>query len=514
MKQGTASWLVWAAPLAVLPFLGKAPAIDEETYLWLGAHLDALRPYDWTRVWPPYDADGYVFAHPPLHLWWMKLWSFVAGLLPAMRALAGLPWIALLGLSVGRLADRTTHHPALAGGAWLASTVVALGLQDTLMIDLPATALVTAAVAAYREGLEDDERWMWGAGLALGLAAVTKYSTLVVWPVIAWHMARRDRWRWEVVGPALGIPLMVEGWLFAAYGRPHVWEVLTRRAEIAAGPWSGRVLGTISRMALLPLSALLLYTNPRSAAAGVAGAILLLGIARPTGVSLSEASFLLVCAALGGMGVARAVHAVAQSPLRRRKGDRGDPLLLGGWVLAGVIGVIVLHNYAAARYLFPVAAPLAILITRSAEERRGGKAALMVSIGLSAAVALAVSLADYRFAAAGVEVGRKVATEAQGGRFAGEWGFRYALEEAGWRRWQPGEALPAGTVVAVADNSSPGAVPTEGWEPVGRVESDDQLPLRVVDIDRRVGLYAETLGVLPLGFGRGPIEGATLWRVK
>lgn len=518
MKHGSARWLAWAAPLAALPFLAKAPVIDEETYLWLGANLDALRPYDWTRIWPPYDADGFVFAHPPLHLWWMRLWSFTQGSLPAVRALAGLPWIVLLGYAVGLLADRATRHPSLAAGAWLASTVVALGLQDSLMIDLPATALVTFAMAAYREGLDDDDRWMLAAGVALGLAAITKYSTVVVWPVLAWHMARRDRWRWQVVAPALAIPLFVEGGLYGLYGRIHLWEVYTRRAEIAAGAPMGRLLGTLVRAGLLPLPALLLYTNPKSSAAGIGGAILVLAIARPTGVTLTEASFLLVCAALGGVAVARAVHAVAQSPLRRRKGDRGDPLLFGGWVLGGILGVIVLHNYAAARYLFPVAAPLALLVTRSAEEHRGGKVALMVSIGVSASLAFAVSLADYRFGAAGVEVGRKAAAEAPpgapGGRFAGEWGFRYAMESAGWTRFRPGEALPPGTVVAVVDNASPGEVPIETWDPVGRVESHDVFPLRVVDAKRNVGLYAETLGVLPLGVGSGPLEGATLYRVR
>lgn len=516
-RHGSARWLAWAAPLAVLPFLGKVPALDEETYLFIGAHADWLRPYDWARAWPPYDSDAYVFAHPPLHLLWMKLLSPLAGTLPALRAVAGLPWAGLLGWSVGRLADRGAQNPGLAAGAWLACAVVLLGLSDTLMIDLPATALATFAMAAYREGQEDGapRGWLWGAGVGLGLAVATKYSMAIVAVPIVAHMARRG-WRLEVLAPAAAVVLGVEGWLWAAYGRPHLWEVWSRRHEIPAGPWDDRLLGTLARAALLPLPALLFWTHPKASAAGFGAAIVALALARPADLSAGAAAGLLVLAGLGAASVARAVHAVARSTHRRRRGDRGDALLLGAWAIAGVLGVFLLHKYASARYLLPVAAPFAILLVRSAEDVAGGKALMRVSIGISGALALALALADVRFAAAGAEVGAAAAAEAgqETGRFAGEWSYRYAMERAGWSRWRPDEALPPGTLVAVADNASPGAVPTAAWEPVGRVESADRFPLRVVDVKRGIGLYAETLGPLPFGLARGPLEGATLYRVR
>lgn len=513
-------WLVAAAVLATLPFLGKAPAIDEEGYLWIAAHLDVLRPYDWVRAWPPYDGDAYAWAHPPLHVLWLKLCSFVApepGVV--LRGLAGLPWIALLAYSVVRLAARTCRHSELAAAMWLASPIVVLGLHDTWMIDLPAVALATFAMAAYREGLVDeDQRWFVASGVALGLAIETKYSMATLVPVLAVHMLRLGPrpWLWVAM---FAVVAGVEGPLWALYGRPHPWEVWVRRHEIDAGPLAGRALGTLVRGALLAIPLVLVRAYPRMLAGGLSLALVAVVGARPVEMPLLTSAVLVGLAGLGGALLVRASFALFRSPLKRRKGDRGDSLLLGGWVVATVLGVVFLHNYASARYLLPAAAPVAFLLTRSGEEVPWGKALLRASVGISAAVALVLAVADYRFAGAGVEVARAALREAgavgaTGGRFAGEWSFRGVMESAGWSRYRPDELLPAGTWVVVAENASAGAIRVEALEPYRHVESVDTFPVRVVDLDAGVGLYAETLGALPFGLGRGPLEAATIYRVR
>ncbi len=563
-------WLVPAALAVAAVALAKAPAIDEESYLWIGAHLNPLRPYDWTRVWAPYDApDAYVYAHPPLHL--LQMWvatPLVEGAgVWAARAIFGLPWVALLAWSVARLCALTTHHPQLAAAAWLSSTVVVLGLQDSLMIDLPATALVTFTVAAYRSALQDGagRRWFPAAGLALGAALATKYSTGAVVPVLAVHLARgaphgdgrrsplADRAAFVVSAAALF--LIVEGWLWAAYGRPHLLEVWGRRGEIAAGGLAERAVGTLSRMALLPIPAALAVSAPAVSAVGAAAGMLTLVAAQPV-LDADRLALLLVLTAAGGALLARGLSAALRGPFRRRKGDRDDALLLGGWLVCGVVGVVFVHNYASARYLLPIAAPAAILIARSAEEVRFGKLALQLGVGVAAVLTLALASADYAYVRAGTAVARMALAEAErlegaasapltrgaavgsvdpggvagGGspppqnppeaplrRFAGEWSFRWAMEPADggrWQRYRPGEELPTGTIVVVADNASPGDVPTDDWEPVSRVESASRFPVRVVDAKRHVSLYAETLGALPFGWARGPIEGATLYRTR
>ncbi len=528
-------WLIAAAVLITLPFLGKAPAIDEEGYLWIAAHLDPLRPYDWTRAWPPYDTDAYAWAHPPLHLLWLAACSALTGPLEAepgwlLRAVAGLPWVALLAFSVARFAARVCHHPGLTAGLWLASPIVVLALHDTWMIDLPAVALATFAMAAYREGLvAQTTAWFVASGLALGLAVETKYSMGVLAPVLAVHMLRLGFRPWLWVAMA-GVVVAVEAPLWALYGRFHPWEVWARRDEIEAGGLAGRTLGTLVRSALLALPLVLVRANPPMLAAGLAMALVAVVGARPTEMPVVTSTSLVVLAGLGATLFVRAAIAVFRSPVKRRRGDRGDPLLLGGWFVASVLGVALLHNYASARYLLPAAAPIALLLTRSGEEVPWGKALLRVSAVLSGVVALALAVADYRFAAAGVEVAEAAVAAvdaaeapvtgnvATGGgavrRFAGEWSFRGAMESAGWARYRPDEVLPAGAWIAVAENESPGSLDTSVLEPHRHVESSDTFALRVVDLAAGIGLYAETLGPLPFGFGRGPLEAATLYRVR
>ena len=507
-------WLVAAAVLVTLPFLGKAPVIDEEGYLWIAAHLDPLRPYDWVRTWPPYAGDAYAWAHPPLHIYWLKLCQAVASGW-ALRAVAGLPWIALLAYSVVRLTTRACHHPGIAAAIWLASPIVVLGLHDTWMIDLPAVALATFAVAAYREGLVDeDERWFVASGLTLGLAIETKYAMAALVPVFAVHMLRlgpRPR-LWLALA---AVVFAVEAPLWAVYGRPHPWEVWVHRGEIASGDLAGRVLGTVARCSLLALPLVLFRARPALLAAGLALALLAVVGARPDEMPVATSVSLVLLAGLGGGVLARAGEAVLKSPTKRRKGDRGDPLLFGAWLLATVLGVVLFHNYASARYLLPAAAPAAILLTRSGEEVPWGKALLRVSAGVTAVVALTLAVADFRYAAATVEVAKAALARApEVGVFAGEWGFRGAMEAAGWARYRADVPPPPGTWVVVAKNASPGAVDLAALEPYDHVASADTFAVRVVDLAVGIGLYAETLGPLPFGLGRGPLESATLYRVR
>jgi 4-amino-4-deoxy-L-arabinose transferase-like glycosyltransferase len=517
-EWSTPWWLVWASFAVLLPFLGKAPVLDEEGYLWVGRHLDLTRPYDWTRIWPPYADNAWSWAHPPLHLVWMKLWSWIEPG-PLSRLVSGAPWIALLAASFARLSSRLCHHPSLAAGLWLASPVVVLGLHDTWMIDLQAVALATAAIAAYREGLIDEERaWFVASGVLLGLAIETKYPMAVLVPVLLVHMTRLGP-RPALLGAMVGVVVLIEVPLALVYGEPHPWAVWTDRSAIEAGALVPRMLGTAARAGLLVAPLILLRTNPLYAGAGLAGAIALVLVARPAEMPIQMSVTLMLAAASGTALLFRAGAATISSPVRRRKGDRGDPLLFGGWFVAVFLGVVFAHNYASARYLLPAAAPAALLLTRSGEEVPWGKVILRVMIGLGAVTSLALAVADYRFAAATVEVARKslAATAEVGaapGRFAGEWGFRGELEAAGWSRYRPDEVLPAGTWVIVADNSSAGVVRLDRLEPIQRVESDDTFPIRVVDIGANVGLYAETLGVLPLGLGEGPLEAATLYQVR
>ncbi|MSQ00927.1 MAG: hypothetical protein EXR71_03415 [Myxococcales bacterium] len=506
-------WLVGTALAIALVALGKELAIDEESYRWLGRIVRFSDPYDWSRAWQGH--DGWLYAHPPIFLWWARLWSPVESL-PLAR-LSGLPWVALWAAASALWMRRTTHHPEVAAVAWLGSTTVVLGLQDTLMIDLPYVALSTLALAAYREGLADPRpRWMLLGGVALGAAIETKYPAALLVPVVALHAWRNRVAVGAYVGPAAAVVLTIEGWLYTQNQAWHPLAVWQSRELIAHGPLPGRVLGTLSRAALLPATAGLVYLRPAHAAVGVALGLAALAWARPPGLALGELLFLLAAAALGGAALSRGVGGLLASPLRRRKGDRGDGLLLGGTVVATFLGVFFLHNYASARYLLPAATPLAILLARAAEEVLHGKRVQLAVSALAGVLAAALALADAQYTAAGhaaalraVDAART--TDTRPGRFLAEWSARAALETAGWRPLGAPAAAVSGETVIVLRNSG-GRVP-DSWEPLAAFPIDG-LPLRVLDVDAQIGLYAETLGALPFGLSARPVETAIVYEVR
>lgn len=491
--------------------LPKPPVVDEESYLWIGAHLDPLHPYDWERVWQ--GSVTYAFAHPPLFLEWMGLVSR-AGVVGARAA--ALPFALLLGWAVGRLAERTCHHAHLGAVTWLLVPTTLLGLQDSLMIDLPAVALVTAAVAIYREHVDDEGPALLFGGVCLGLAIETKYPMAAVVPVLLAH-GLRFGWPRRFWFAAAAVVLAVELPLGWSYGTPHFLAVWSGRTEIAHDSIPERALGVIVRLGLFPLPFALVRNHARLWAVGGAVAIVSLAAVRPEAVSVSAALGLLGFAAAGATLLARATAAVLSPHGRRRKGDRDDALLLGGWVVAVSVSVLVFHNYAASRYLLPAVAPAALLLVRAAEDTPGGKALHRVSIVASAGLGLALVVADWRFARACVEVAERAQAAAREvgevpGQFAGEWGFRWAMEKDGWSRLGAGRAATG--VLVVATNSSPGDVPYGSLEPMRHVESRDTFPLRVVDLESNAGLYAETLGMLPFALGHGPLESATIFVPK
>ncbi len=499
-----------------------APVLDEESYLDIAAQLPWGHPYDWWRPWPPWgagrEADAFVYAHPPLFLWWAKLWSSSGAPVRGVKIAAGLPWALLLGWSVGRLAEVTTRKPWLALAAWLTAPAVLLGLQRGLMPDLMVTALQTYAVVAWleagRAAAEKRGSWLRGAGVALALAALTKYPALMLVPVLLVHgratgLLRRSGGAWVAFAVVF---VGVEGWLALTYGRVHLVEVLTRAGEIPRGPLDGRALGVATRLALgvsvlpvllPPLRRLLLP------AVALAGGLVLLGA--PGGTSTGRLVVLALFAVPGVVAVLAAGREWVSPAAPRADVLPRDGLLLGGWALAVVFGVVVGHNFAAPRYLLPAAAPLALILVRVVDRQPNGRALLWAGAALQGALALVVTTAEHHFFVAGEGVAGALAKQVEApGLYTGEWSFRRRLDRAGWTFLATTTPAP-GDIVAAPVESSPAELPGD-WVEVGR-EAAGHFPVRVVDSAHGVGLYGETIGALPLGWRDGPLEEGILWQV-
>jgi hypothetical protein len=513
--------LAFALALVALLLSAGVPVLDEESYLDIARQLDPARPYDWSRPWQPYGAvpepDAFVYAHPPLFLLWAHLWGraaqFAPGAVAAIKVAMALPWAALLGWSVGRLAERCLSRPWLAVGAYCAAPIVILGVQRGLMPDLMVTALSTFAFVAFVEAVDSvggfSLRWQAMGGIALGAAAATKYPALLLAPALLFFAQERQalgrgRVFWAC---ALGLFLGVELWLFFVYGRVHLLYVLQRADEIARGSLEGRGLGVLARLALAasPIALLLGLRPGLSLGLGALGlGALALGMPEGSGLELilSVGAFALC----GAVALAPLVQGLASpAPDLRRSTLRS----LSCWGLLVIGGVVLGHNFSAPRYLLPAVAPILLVGAAAAEHHARRRALWHLGAALHGLLGLALTVAEHRFFTAGAELAAEVARSMPAATFAGEWSFRHGLSQAGWRFYSG--ALPPGARLVSPTESSPPELPAGLVRE--RVWVAGEGLLRVVDAERGIGLYGETIGPLPFGLGAGPLEAVTLWRV-
>lgn len=490
------------------------PVLDEETWLDIASQASLSRPYDWWRAGPPWgdghEASGFVFAHPPLFFLWVKLCASLTPHLSLLRIAAAAPFAALLGLSVGALAEGGPRSTPAALAA-LSSPVLMLAAGCGLMPDLAVTALMTASVVAWLRGWEapaGGQGWWLASGALLALAAFTKYPALLLAPVLLLDALRRGGLRRSgVFWLAFLVPwVMGEGWLALRYGRVHLVEVLARSGEIPRGPISERALGALARLGLALSPALLGWASLRRLAIP---AFLLGGGALALGwqadLSGPARALLLALAVCGGAWVAFAADLAARG-WRSVGPERHDTFALAGLGLVVVLGVILGHNYASPRYLLPALAPLTLLAARGVSSRQA-----LFGAALGLVLGLALSRAEERYAVAADQVAMALAAGSPApGRFSGEWTFRWRMSKEGWTFLSG--APRAGERVALPANAAPGLSPQPGWT----VESSTGAgrgSLRLLDLEEGVGWYAETLGALPLGWRDGRLEEGSVWLV-
>jgi len=182
-----------------------------------------------------------------------------------------------------------------------------------------------------------------------------------------------------------------------------------------------------------------------------------------------------------------------------------------GWALAWMLAVALGHNFAAPRYLVALTIPVAVLAVKPALRRARWLLPSHMVVGCVLGAILVV--AEHRYAEAGVQVAQEVVQSVDSpGWFSGEWTFRWSMQGAGWRFLPPNEAvaIAAGEHVATVGHASPGEMPAN-WTATKTFVSDVTFPVRVACAQCSVGLYGETIGLLPVGWGTEPMEEATLW---
>jgi 4-amino-4-deoxy-L-arabinose transferase-like glycosyltransferase len=445
-------WLVLALVLLLrLPFLQQAIQGDDDIYRTEAEHalIDPLHPNDVKYVFLGDEVDLRGHSHPPLNAW------ALAGLIAVVGDIREVPFHAayivfslIAAASMWALARRFSPQPLWASLLFLAVPAFVVN-GGSFESDLPFLAWWMAAVALFCGG-----RLAWAA-VALALAAMTAYQAIFLVPILAlyvWLFRRRDQAAWAVV--------LVPVATIAA------WQLFTRLttgalpASMLAGYFSQYGFQQVAKKLA---SALMLFIH----------------------------SWFIVFPAL--------VPPTALLAWRRRR--EPETLFLLGWIALFFAGAVVVFFAGSARYLLPMAAPVALLASRLRVKWLAPAFALQLALGIGLAAV------NYQHTNAYRDFAHELRAVTAGHRVwvAGEWGLRFYLEADGALPLRKTQQLRAGDVVVSSELAYPVEF-TAPATPIAQREIAPALPLRLIALDSHSGYSTCDRGFWPFGISSGAID--------
>lgn len=443
--------LVLAAVLLIrLPFLNQAIQGDDVYYLAAAEHalIDPVHPNHVQYVFLGDRVDLRGFPHPPFNAW------FLASLLAVIGDVHEVPFHAaytlfsmIAALAMWSLARRFSPQPLWATLLFLAVPAFVVN-GNSLESDLPFLAFWMLAVACFVAG-----KWR-PAAIAMALAALAAFQAVFLTPILmvyVWLYRRKDRGAWllTLVPPATIL----------------AWELFERLssgalpAAVAAGYMSSYGLQTLPN-------------KLRNAAA----------------LSV-HACFMVLPALLPGAFV-----------LVWRRRDR-ETAFLAAWIALFFGGAAILFFAGSARYLLPMAAPVALLVSHLRVRW------LAIGFGAQMALSLALATVNYQHWDGYRRFAREIRPATAGHRvyIDGEWGLRYYLEADGGMPLERGQVLRPGDIVV----SSRLAYPVEFTAPTASIAEHAiraSLPLQLIGLESHSGYSTATKGLRPFDISTAPID--------
>jgi hypothetical protein len=434
-----------------LPFLNQAIQGDEDIYRTEAEHalIDPLHPTHTPYVFMGDVVDLRGHSHPPLNGW------VLAGLIAAVGDIREVPFHAayigfslIAAASMWSLARRFSPRPLWATLLFLAVPVFVVN-GNSLEADLPFLAFWMAAIALFTAGR------IWLAAPCLAVAALGAYQGVFLTPILAlwvWLFRRRDRAAWALtLTPVIAI---------------GAFQVFTR---LTTGSMPASVLaGYFSTYGLQALEKKL-----RSA------------------VMLAIHAAFLVFPLL-------AAPAAAQAWKRRREPETA---FLLGWIGLFFAGAVAVFFAGSARYLLPMAAPVALLASRLPVKWLAPAFAVNLAIGLGLAAANYEHWDGYRDFARELRpatAGRRVWVNA-------EWGLRFYLEADGALPLTKKQPVKAGDVVVSSELLRPVDL-TAPVAPIAVREIRPAAPFRLIALESASGFSSVDKGFWPFGLSTGLVD--------
>jgi len=442
-------WIVLALVLLIrVPFWNQAIQGDDTIYLHEAAHalIEPLHPDNTRYVFQGGIVDLRGHPHGPMDAW------VLAALLAIFGDVKEIPFHATYTLfsliaaaSMWRLARRYSPQPLWATLMFVAVPVFVVN-GNSLETDIPFLAFWLAGVALF------ESYWPLSC-LFLAAAAMTASlpSALLLTPVLGvwvWLFRRHDKTRWA----AIFVPPVT---LVA-------WQVFER---ITGGTLPAQVLG--GYLTRFPIF------NPSARIA------LLLHFCFLVSPIILPEMFALVW----------------------RKRREAETRFHVAWIAIFMAGVLAVFFAGSARYLLPIAAPLAILASRLPVKWIAPAFAIQLGIGLGLAAANYEHWdGNRRFAASikDVTANHRVFVD-------NDWGLRYYIEADHGRPALRGQHVRPGDIV-VSSELGHNVEFTAPMAVIARAVIQPSVPFRLIGLESDSGYSTVSMGWWPFGISTGVVD--------
>ena len=466
-----------------LPFLNQAFQGDDVLYLTEAAHaqIEPLHPKHTTYVFMGRDIDMRGQSHPPFNAW------FLALLIALNRGVSEIPFHAvyilfslIAAFSALALARRFSPHPLLATLLFCAAPTFVIN-GTSLEADLPFVALWLLATALYVQAVDRRSvSFLIASSIAMALAALTAYQSIVLVPILFLY---GRKWRLATLAACTPVAALVAWQIFerlttgalpagilANYMTTYGLQVLAQKIKSAVA-----LTGHLAWLVFPALWIPTLYALPFAIGAAFYDLNPLFW-----GSIAIGAGILIWCA--------------------RHWRD-----FLAQWVLIFFAGALVIFFAGSARYLLPIALPIAILATQRASSRLLG-----ISLACGFALSFTLALVNYQHWDGYRQFARSLQNDAGAKRLwiNGEWGLRHYFESEGGLPLHQGQAIHPNEMVVSSKLSYPIPFTSGGGvlAPVAQRTITSPIPLRIVALEGRAAYSTTMQGLRPFDISRAPID--------
>jgi hypothetical protein len=466
-----------------LPFINQAIQGDDVYYLAEAQHaqIEPLHPKHVQYAFMGRMVDMRGQPHPPLNAWYLAL------LLAACKDVSEIPFHAayilfslIAAFSALALARRFGPHPLTATLLFMATPAFVIN-GNSLESDLPFVAFWLLAIALYVHAVgHRSSRLLLASSLAMGFAALAAYQAVFLVPILFLY---GRKWRAAALATVTA-PIVLGAW--------QLFERLTTGAFPATV-----VAGYMQSYALQALAQKL---KSAVALTGHLGWIVfpalwpppLIAIPAAIGAAFYDANPLFWGSVAVGVGIL--------IWCARNWRD-----FLAQWVLIFFAGALVVFFAGSARYLLPIALPIAILATRRVSLRW-----IQAFVTCELLLSLGLAIVNYQHWDGYRQFARSLANDAATKRvwINGEWGLRYYLESEGGLPLLQGQTVHPGEIVVSSRLSYPIGVATGGGvlAPLAERTITLAIPLRLVALEGKSAYSTTMFGLRPFDISRGPID--------